>query len=79
VDGFAGGLHGSSYVTDHVDIGAVMLAENMRKLRDALGELNPVHRMTEPRLIFLSFPPRDIPVAALYLATEERIGNVRAE
>lgn len=46
VGGFAGVLHGSSYVTDDLDICAVMSTETVAKLRATLTDLHPVHRMT---------------------------------
>ena len=53
VGGFAGVLHGSAYVTVDLDICAVMSPENIAKLRSALVDLNPVHRITHYKLSFL--------------------------
>lgn len=47
VGGFAGVLHGSSYVTENLDICAVLTSENIGKLRTALADLHPVHRMSD--------------------------------
>lgn len=70
VGGFAGVLHGSSYVTDDLDICAVLSTENINKLRSILADLNPVHRMTSAGLSFLEHPGVETSVANLYLATD---------
>jgi ribosomal protein L34 len=54
VGGFAGMLHGSSLVTRDLDVCAVLSAENIAKLRAALGDLHPTHRLTPQRLSFLA-------------------------
>ena len=46
VGGYAGVLHGSSYVTNDLDVCAVLSEANVEKLRAALGDWEPVHRMT---------------------------------
>ena len=56
VGGFAGMLHGSSLVTRDLDVCAVLSAENIAKLRAALGDLHPTHRLTPQRLSFLDTP-----------------------
>lgn len=76
VGGFAGVLHGSSYVTDDLDICAVMSPETVAKLRTALADLKPVHRMTHQRLSFLEHPPVGQPLANVYLETEAGIVDV---
>jgi hypothetical protein len=50
VGGFAGVLHGSSLVTRDLGVCAVLSAENIAKLRAALGDLHPTHRLTPQRL-----------------------------
>ena len=70
VGGFAGVLHGSSYVTDDLDVCAVMSPATVAKLRAALADLHPVHRMTTKRLSFLEHPPEGQPVSNLYLETD---------
>ena len=70
VGGFAGVLHGSSYITDDLDICAVLTSDNVAKLREILGDLKPVHRMTHKKLSFLEHPPTGEPLANLYLETE---------
>jgi predicted nucleotidyltransferase len=76
VGGFAGVLHGSSYVTDDLDICVVMSPETVVKLRTALADLKPVHRMTPQKLSFLEYPPEGQPLANVYLETEAGIIDV---
>jgi predicted nucleotidyltransferase len=80
VGGFAGVLHGSSYVTDDLDICAVMSPETIAKLRMILADLKPVHRMTPQKLSFLEHPPVGQPLANIYLETDagvlDVLGNV---
>ena len=52
VGGFAGVLHGSSYVTDDLDICAALSTEDVGVLRNILRVLNPTHRMTAHPLSF---------------------------
>ena len=70
VGGYAGVLHGSSYVTNDLDICAVLSPENVGRLRVALAELHPVHRMTPKRLSFLDHPPAGQPVMNPHLETD---------
>jgi predicted nucleotidyltransferase len=76
VGGFAGVLHGSTYVTEDLDICAVMSPENVAKLRSALADLRPVHRMTHQRLSFLEHPPAGQPLANVYLETDAGVVDV---
>lgn len=76
VGGFAGVLHGSSYVTDDLDVCAVLTPENISKLRAALGDLHPVHRITHKKLSFLEHPPKGQPLANLYLETDAGVVDV---
>lgn len=76
VGGFAGVLHGSSYVTDDLDVCAVLTPENIGKLRSALGDLHPVHRITHKKLSFLDHPPVGQPLANLYLETDAGVVDV---
>jgi hypothetical protein len=69
VGGFAGMLHGSTLVTRDLDICAVLTQETVAKLREALADLNPTHRLTPQRLSFLDNPPADVEVRNLYLET----------
>jgi hypothetical protein len=53
-----------------VDICAVLTEENVARLRRALGDWNPRHRMTPQRLSFLAHPPPGQSLANLYLQTD---------
>lgn len=70
VGGFAAVTHGSSYVTRDIDLCVALSAENIARLREALKDLNPRHRMTPQRLSFLTNPPAGQPVQNLYLVTD---------
>lgn len=70
VGGFAAVSHGSFYVTRDVDICAVLTEENVEKLRRALKDWNPTHRMTPQKHSFLLHPPAGRPVNNLYLQTD---------
>jgi hypothetical protein len=74
VGGFAGVLHGSSLVTRDLDVCAVLNADNVAKLRDALRDLRPTHRLTPQRLSFLETPEPGVGMKNLYLETE--LGSV---
>ncbi len=76
VGGFAGVLHGSAYVTDDLDVCAVMSADTVAKLRVALADLHPIHRMTHQRLSFLEHPPTGQPLANVYLETDAGVVDV---
>ncbi len=70
VGGFAAITHGSAYLTRDVDICAVLTEENVARLRQALGDWNPRHRMTPQRLSFLTHPPAGQTLNNLYLQTD---------
>ena len=74
VGGFAALIHGSTQVTRDLGICAVLSREDVAKLREALRDLNPTHRLTSQRLSFLTNPDAGVPVQKLYLETE--IGTV---
>lgn len=76
VGGFAGVLHGSAYVTDDLDICAMMSPETVAKLRIALATFHPVHRMSHRRLSFLDHPPEGEPVTNLYLETDAGVVDI---
>lgn len=70
IGGYAGVLHGSSMVTQDLDICAVLTTENVERLRTALKDLHPRHRMTPQALSFLQVPMPGEPVTNLYLRTD---------
>lgn len=76
VGGYAGVLHGSSLVTNDLDICAVLSPENVEKLRSILADLHPVHRITHQKLSFLDHPTPGTPVSNLYLETDSGIVDV---
>jgi predicted nucleotidyltransferase len=76
VGGFAAITHGSSYLTRDVDICAVLTTENVGRLRAALADWNPKHRMTPQRLSFLAYPAGDQPVNNLYLQTDMGVVDI---
>lgn len=76
VGGFAAISHGSSYLTRVLDICAMLTTENVAKLRQALAEWNPKHRMTPQKLSFLLYPPVDLPLNNLYLQTARGVLDV---
>ncbi len=49
VGGYAGIVHGCSYVTQDIDICCVFAADSLLALQKALADLHPVHRMTPGR------------------------------
>lgn len=70
VGGFAGMLHGSALLTRDLEVCTVLSAENVAKLRAALRDLRPTHRMTPQRLSFLETPEAGLDMKSLYLETE---------
>lgn len=74
IGGFAAVLHGSAQVTQDLDVCAALTDENVSKLREALGDLDPRHRMTPQKLSFLDVPPPGTSLKNLYLRT--RLGVV---
>jgi predicted nucleotidyltransferase len=70
IGGFAGVLHGSTLVTRDLDLCTVLTPDNIDKLRDALKDLHPRHRMTPQKLPFLTNPPHGSPLSNLYLETD---------
>ncbi len=76
VGGYAAISHGSSFLTRDVDICAELTEENLAKLRRALGEWNPRHRMTPQRLSFLDHPTAGQPLNNLYLQTDRGVIDI---
>jgi predicted nucleotidyltransferase len=69
IGGFAATLHGSSLLTRDLDVCAILSNENVEKLRNALRDLQPAHRLTPQKLSFLENPARGVPVQNLCLRT----------
>lgn len=76
IGGYAGVLHGSAYVTNDVDICAVLSPENVEKIRRAFADLHPVHRITHRRLSFLEHPPSGTSLVNLYLETDHGVIDI---
>jgi predicted nucleotidyltransferase len=76
VGGFAAVTHGSSYITRDVEICALLTSENVAKLRAALGEWNPRHRLTPQRISFLSHPAANESLQNLYLQTDQGVVDI---
>ena len=70
VGGYAAVLHGSALITNDVDVCAVLSAGNVEKIRAALADLNPIHRITQRKLSFLEHPAPGQPLVNLYLETD---------
>ena len=70
VGGFAALLHGSTLMTRDLDVCAVLSNDDVEKLRAALREFHPTHRLTPQRLSFLGSPDPGVPVKNLYLETD---------
>ena len=76
VGGFAAVTHGATYLTRDGDICVVLTDENVAKVRKALGDWNPTHRMTPQKLSFLRFPPAGQPINNLYLQIDMGVVNI---
>lgn len=70
VGGYAALTHGSSFLTRDLDLCAILAPATIEKLRGALADLHPKHRLTPQRLSFLEHPPDGIEVENLYLETD---------
>ncbi|MFN2375637.1 MAG: nucleotidyltransferase [Candidatus Binatia bacterium] len=70
VGGYAALTHGSSFLTRDLDLCATLAPETILRLRRALANLNPKHRLTPQRLSFLEHPPDGLGVENLYLETD---------
>lgn len=70
VGGFAGILHGSTVVTRDLDVCTLLSPDNIEKLREALKDFHPWHRMTPNKLSFLKIPSSTEELSNLYLTTD---------
>lgn len=80
IGGYAAVVHGSSQVTQDIDICAVITPENLGTLRDALRDLDPRHRMNpsyKPSL--MDYPAQDQSLDNYYLQTTEGILDIIRE
>jgi len=76
IGGYAGVIHGSALVTNDVDVCAVLSADNIEKIRGALGDLHPVHRQTHRRLSFSEHPALGVSLKNLYLRTDKGVIDI---
>jgi predicted nucleotidyltransferase len=79
IGGVAANLHGSSQVTQDIDIVTRLSAHTITKLRACLAPYHPVHRMTPQKLSFLEVPEKLDSVKNLYLATDLGVLDVLGE
>ena len=79
VGGYAAVLHGSSYVTQDLDICVVCSPENIERLRRLLKDLDPRHRMTAQKLSFLETPPPGTELKNIYLRTKLGVLDVLSD
>jgi predicted nucleotidyltransferase len=71
IGGFATSVHGSTLVTQDLDICAAITDEQVSKLREALKNLNPRHRMNPNfKPSFLEFPKDLEGTSNIYLETD---------
>ncbi len=71
IGGFAATVHGSTLVTQDLDICAAITEEQVTKLRKALGSLNPKHRMNPNfKPSFLDYPKDIKGTNNIYLETD---------
>ncbi len=79
VGGYAAVLHGSSYITQDLDICIVCSPDNIERLRRLLKDLDPRHRMTAQKLSFLETPPPGTELKNVYLRTRLGVLDVLSE
>ena len=70
VGGYAAQMHGSSLLTQDIDVCAVLSPENITKLRELLAPYHPVHRMTPQKLPLIEFPKDIAAINNLYVSTD---------
>ena len=71
IGGFAALVHGSTMVTQDIDICAAITEEEVAKLREALKDLHPKHRMNpNAKHSFLEYPADIRGVNNIYLETD---------
>ena len=71
IGGFAATVHGGTLVTQDIDICASITEDQVFKLRNALKDVHPVHRMNpNARHNFLDYPPNLKGWNNIYLETD---------
>ena len=70
IGGFAGVVHGCTYVTQDIDICCDFSADNLLRLQKAVSTFHPVHRMTPNRQKFQLTEKNCTTFKNLYLDTD---------
>ena len=79
IGGFAAVVHGSSHVTKDLDITMLITQDNINKLRQALKDLEPRHRMNPShKPSFLEEPKNVAGLNNIYLETSAGILDIVA-
>lgn len=80
VGGFASVLHGSTLVTQDLDICVALTEEEIQKLRSALADLHPIHRMN-PNFSpsFMDYPKDSSQLKNIYLKTDLGVLDIMSE
>ena len=80
IGGFAAVVHGSTLVTQDLDICAATTEEQIIKLREALKDLHPHHRMNpNANHSFLDFPTNVEGLNNIYLKTDLGVLDILSE
>ena len=80
IGGFAAVVHGSTLVTQDLDICSTMSVDNIEKLRSTLHDYNPIHRMNrKANLSFLEHPKSLDGLNNIYLDTDLGILDILSE
>lgn len=73
IGGFAAAAYGSSFVTSDLNVCAILTPDNIEKLRKALGDIHPKHRIANNKPSFLDTPKSIEGINNLYLQTDAGI------
>jgi len=80
IGGFAATVHGSTLVTQDIDICTTITEDQVSNLRHALKDLHPIHRMNpDAQLSFLDHPSKIDGINNIYLKTDLGILDIMSE
>jgi len=80
IGGFAAMVHGATLVTQDLDICAAISEGEVKKLRNALRDLHPVHRMNpNAKHSFLNYPEDLKGINNIYLETDLGILDILSQ
>ncbi len=79
IGGFASVVHGSSMVTQDLDICMLVDPKQVEEMRRCLSAFHPAHRMTSKKLSFLQFPTDTANLRNIYLETDLGVLDVVSE